>query len=56
MSDKDLDTINAMEKYGGSFAAALAKAARVADATNLMYIKTTWANLWARYEEMATHE
>ena len=53
MADNDLDIIEAMETYGGSFAAALAQAARRADADNLAKIKATWPELWARYAEMA---
>lgn len=43
MSDHDLDVIDAMEKYGGSFVAALAQAARRADADNLAKIKATFS-------------
>jgi len=50
-NDRDAWTVDAMETYGGSFVKALGNLARHADATNLEYIKTTWANLWAQYEE-----
>ena len=53
MADRDLEIIEAMETYGGSFAAALALAARRADQENLAKIKATWPELWARYAEMA---
>lgn len=52
MSDHDLDVIDAMEKYGGSFVAALAQAARRADADNLAKIKATFSEYWERYEGM----
>lgn len=51
MNERDCWTVDAMEKYGGSFIKALANLARHADATNLEYIKTTWANNWAEYEK-----
>ena len=53
MTDADMKVIDAMEKYGGSFVAALAKAARAADADNLALIKSTWSEYWQRYTEMA---
>ena len=49
----DLDVINAMESYGGSFVQALASAARHADSVNLDKIKRTWPELWSRYDENA---
>jgi hypothetical protein len=52
MSDNDLDVIEAMEKYGGSFVAALAQAARRADADNLAKIKSTWPEYWQQYADM----
>lgn len=51
-SERDAWTVDAMEKYGGSFVQALGELARRADAVNLEYIKTTWANLWDQYEKM----
>lgn len=53
MSDKDIDTVDAMEKYGGSFVCALAKAARAADHVNLAKIKKAFPEYWKHYEEMA---
>ena len=53
MADQDLKVIEAMEKYGGSFVAALAQAARRADSTNLAKIKATWPEYWQQYTEMA---
>ena len=52
MNDKDLNTIEAMEKHGGSFVKALAGAARAADRINLMLIKETWHDYWKKYEAM----
>lgn len=45
-----------MGKYGGSFAAALAKAALLADSDNLMRIKIAFADLWLKYEAVAYRE
>lgn len=49
----DVDVINAMRAYGGSFVQALAEAALNADTTNLQLIKSTWPQYWNRYGEMA---
>lgn len=49
MRDEDLNVIEAMEKYGGSFVRALASAARHADPENLQKIKDTWPDYWAKY-------
>lgn len=53
MNEQDFKVIEAMEKYGGSFAKALAECARRADAVNLAKIKATWRNYWQEYTEMA---
>lgn len=52
MTDHDLDVIEQMEKYGGSFVAALAQAARRADSTNLAKIKEAFPEYWKQYSEM----
>lgn len=52
MADHDLDVIEMMEKYGGSFVVALAGAARRADANNLAKIKETFAEYWKQYGDM----
>ena len=49
--DRDLWTIDAMEKWGGSFVKALGAAARRADGANLEKIKRTWPEYWADYEK-----
>lgn len=56
MSSEDLAVIEAMKKYGGSFAAHLAQAASCADAENLAKIKATWPGYWQRYAEMANDQ
>jgi hypothetical protein len=53
MTDIDLDVIEAMEKYGGSFVVALAQAARRADANNLAKLKAAFPEYWQQYTEMA---
>lgn len=50
MSDRDIWTIDAMEKWGGSFVKQLGALARHADAQNLQKIKATWPEYWADYE------
>lgn len=52
MKPNDMDIIEAMEKYGGSFVAALAGAARRADATNLAKLKQAFAEYWQQYADM----
>lgn len=50
-NDRDLYTIDAMEKWGGSFVAALGRAARRADPDNLERIKKAFPEYWADYEK-----
>lgn len=56
MSEQDLNTIRAMEKYGGSFVSHLGQAARHADDGNLQKIKNTFPEYWAQYEQMAKED
>lgn len=51
MNDRDSWTVDAMEKYGGSFVKQLGELARRADPVNLAKIKATWAEYWADYEK-----
>jgi hypothetical protein len=50
----DLDVIDAMEKYGGSFVKALAETARRADPINLRRVKAAWPEYWNQYVHMAS--
>ena len=50
---KDIDVINTMIEYGGSFVRKLGAAALVADTDNLAKIKQTWPDYWAQYSRMA---
>jgi hypothetical protein len=50
---KDIDVINTMIEYGGSFVRKLGAAALVADTDNLSKIKQTWPDYWAQYSRMA---
>lgn len=52
MNDRDSWTVDAMERYGGSFIRALANLARFADSVNLEYIKDTWTANWNHYEDV----
>lgn len=56
MNEQDYKTVEAMEKYGGSFVKALAELARRADPFNLELIKITWARYWKQYQEMGEKE
>ena len=42
--------VEAMSKYGGSFAKAIAKAALLADEHNYNKLKQAFPELWERYE------
>lgn len=53
MTDRDLKTIAAMKKYGGSFVEALAEAAYRADERNLLRLKLAFSDLWERYDRLA---
>ena len=53
MSIEDIKIVEAMLKYGGGFANALAKAAMRADKDNLRRIKGCWPELWEQYKMMA---
>ena len=52
MNDHDYYTVDAMEKYGGSFVKQLGELARRADPVNLALIKETWPEYWHQYEDM----
>lgn len=49
MNEHDQHIIDAMRKYGGSFAKAVALAAMAADEENLEKIKKAFPELWAKY-------
>lgn len=53
MSDEDMNVVEAMEKYGGSFVQALAVCFRRADQFNLAKLKETFSEYWQQYTEMA---
>ena len=50
MTTQDSRIIDAMSKYGGSFAKAIANAAKVADSDNYNKLKQAFPELWERYE------
>lgn len=52
MDERDCYTVDAMEKFGGSFVKVLATLARHADGFNLQKIKDAWPDYWHDYEEM----
>lgn len=49
----DYEIVNAMERFGGSFAVAMAAACRRADEDNLERIKAAFPELWEEYANMA---
>ncbi len=51
-NEKDCWTVDAMERWGGSFVKALGELARHADRKNLALIKLTWPDYWEKYERM----
>lgn len=53
LNDHEMDVVDAMEKYGGSFVQALAVCFRRADANNLAKLKATFSEYWEQYEGMA---
>ena len=52
MNDEDQWTLDAMEKYGGSFVKALGAAAQRADRDNLEKIKRAFPEYWSEYAVM----
>ena len=50
MTIQDLRIIDAMSQYGGSFAKAIANAAKLADENNYNTLKQAFPELWERYE------
>lgn len=51
-NDRDAWTVDAMEKYGGSFVKFLGELARGSDSINLAKIKDTWPEYWSEYEKI----
>lgn len=56
MNEQDYKTVKAMERYGGSFAQALANCCKYADSNNLSKIKATWHGMWEMYEGFSKRE
>lgn len=50
--DADLNTIAAMQQWGGHFVKQLAELALRADYHNLQRLKAAWPEHWQRYEQM----
>jgi pyruvate/2-oxoacid:ferredoxin oxidoreductase beta subunit len=53
MTDQDIKTIEAMEKYGGSFVKALAVCFRKADPVNFAKLRQTFKKYWEDYRKKA---
>ena len=52
-TEQDYKTVEAMERYGGSFVRSLARLIRCADRKNFWKIRNTWPAYWEQYEEMS---
>ena len=50
MTTTERQTLDAMQKYGGSFVKALSYLYIAADPANRLEIRSTWPVLWAKYE------
>lgn len=51
--EQDYKTVEAMEKYGGSFVQALSVCFRKADPINFMKLRLAFSEYWKQYESMA---
>lgn len=49
----DPKILEAMERYGGGFASAIARAARRADRSNYTRLRAAFPDLWWQFAEMA---
>jgi len=52
----DFEIVDAMAQFGGSFAQAIAVAARRADPMNLSALKAAFPELWNQYAELARRQ
>jgi hypothetical protein len=53
MTDDDRKTVDAMDRYGGSFIKALAAAMRAADDLDFATLKNSFPVYWRHYSAMA---
>jgi pyruvate/2-oxoacid:ferredoxin oxidoreductase beta subunit len=53
MNDEEMEVVEAMEKYGGSFVKSLAGCFRHADRTNINKLFNAFPEYWKQYEDMA---
>ena len=51
MTTQDFRIIEAMSKYGGSFAKSIANTAKLADDNNYNTLKRSFPELWEKYEK-----
>ncbi len=56
LTELDYATVEAMEKYGGSFVQALAALIRCADNINFKKLKKAFPEYWKQYEDMAAED
>ena len=50
-TEDDFDTVDNMERFGGSFVKALANAMRHADKTNFTILKNSFPRYWNEYNQ-----
>lgn len=55
-TEQNFAVVEAMEKYGGSFVAALATAMRRADTQNFWKLRLAFPEIWNQYTDMAAKD
>ena len=55
MNESELNTVDAMRQYGGSFVKNLAECFRTADRINFVRLQNTFPEYWNQYADMAKH-
>ena len=56
MDGNQMQVVEAMQKYGGSFVKALAMAFYMADFKNFIKLKNAFPEYWTEYERMAERD
>lgn len=51
MNDSEFETVEKMEKYGGSFVKALANCCHRADESNFRILKAAFGHIFSEYQE-----
>jgi hypothetical protein len=53
MNDEEMNVVDCMAQYGGSFVKQLAMLFRLADRQNLLRLKVAFQDYWSTYDEMS---